>query len=861
MGEVYRATDTRLDRTVAVKILPDALAADPDRRLRFEREARTIASLSHPHICALHDVGSAHPADLPRPVEYLVMEYVEGETLGSRLVRGPLPLEEVIRYGTEIAAALEAAHRQRVVHRDLKPSNVMITRSGVKLLDFGLAKATRDSPAAESLMSTAAGDVSAPGLVIGTLPYMAPEQIEGREADARSDVFAFGAVLYEMATGRRAFPGESAPAIASAILAGEPPPAAISPSLDRIIRSCLRRDPEQRWQSAQDVGLQLREVPERDRLLASRDGKPARLLPWIVAGLTSALALAAVGYAARAQLRVDSSSAAAPLVPLRFVIPHPPDGFIPAGVERIPFAISPDGTRLAMATGVGDAPPSIRIRALSSETATDVPGTEWAMSMFWSPDGKSLAFFTGGKLKRVDLAGGAPLTVCDVPQGIGLTGTWGDGQILFASVQGERIMRVAASGGTPVEVARPDRSKGEDRVVWPSFLPDGRRFLYLSARGMEKGAVMLASPDGPARELLPLRTNAQYVGPGFLVYAQDDVLLARRLDLEAGQFTGEPIAIAEGVNHFVGTGLSQFSASQTGVLVFHSGTDITRLATFGRTGREAAQLRAAIPSHAIRLSPDGRELYLDRTDPKSSRIDLWKIELDRGGETRVTNEPAAAIDPAIARDGAMFFSAARQGRPMIVRRSSSGSDEFLVPQIEGLQMASDVSPDGGWLVYSQRVPRGNFDLMAVSLADRKAAPFHPSDSSESGGRFSPDGRYLAFTSDLGGRSDVYVAPFPGPGPMRIVSTTACTMPRWSADGRELFCIGVDGTVYAVPITTSPALEIGRPQALFTRGSKLRWVSYDAMRDGRFIALEPVSFAAQQPLHVVVNWAAQGLNGR
>ncbi|HET7695458.1 MAG TPA: protein kinase [Vicinamibacterales bacterium] len=854
MGEVYRATDTRLDRTVAIKILPDTGAGDPDRRMRFEREGRVVASLSHPHICALHDVGSAHLRGAPAPVDFLVMEYLEGETLAKRLARGALPLDEVVRFGREIASALEAAHRQRVVHRDLKPGNVMLTRSGVKLLDFGLAK-TRLLESETALRSTATVNVSAAGMVLGTLPYMAPEQIEGRDADARSDIFAFGALLYEMATGRRAFPGESAAGIAAAILACDPPAAAMSPSLDRIIRGCLRRDPEDRWQSAQDVALQLRDVPERDRLMALPPASaPARLLPWIVAGVAGTLAVAAIAYAwyARGAAGPDAAGSSPPL---RFIVPSPPDGYVATSVERTGFAISPDGTRIAMSSGIGDGPPSIRIRPLSSELVTVVPGTEGARSMFWSPDGRSLGFFADGKLKRVELAGGTPVTLCDAPQSIGLTGTWGDGQILFTSVQAERIMRVPADGGAPVEVLHADPAKGELRTPWPAFLPDGRRFLYLSSRAGDTGAVMLASLDGSSRELLAVRSNAQYVAPGFLIYGQEAVLVARRFDADTGRFTGEPVAIAESVNHNVATGLTHFTASQTGVVVYHSGPDLTRIVSFDRTGRELAQVSGAAPTRGLRLSPDGQALYVDRIDLKTSRVDLWKLDLDRGGDTRVTTEPAAAIDAVVAPDGALIFAATRSGPPRILRRTPSGAEEFLVPNVAGLQFAPDVSPDGRWVLYSQRTQRGNFDLIAISLPDRGTTAFRQSDADESSARFSPDGKFVAFTSDLGGRPDVYVAPFADSSAMRIVSTTACAQAHWNAAGTELFCVSPDGTVYAVPIDTAPPLRIGRPRALFSRGRRLRWVAYEVTPDGRFIALEPVSFAANQPLRVVVNWPA------
>ena len=472
MGEVYRANDTRLDRVVAIKILPDAVASDPDRRARFEREARVIASLSHPNVCALHDVGSSPSLSTGLPVEYLVMEYLDGDTLASRLTRGPLSLPEVVRVGTEIAAALEAAHRQRIIHRDLKPSNVMLTRSGVKLLDFGLAKAIAPASAAGAPgISTMTNGMTMPGAILGTLPYMSPEQIEGRETDARSDIFALGAVLSEMATGRRAFAAESPAGVASAILSSEPPPIVASPSLDRIVRGCLRKDPDRRWQSAQDVALQLVDVEDRDRSQAAGGGARSGLLPWAIAGVASAVALGALVMPWRQSSVPPASSAAAPPHPVKFTIPvgRGDDAYLALHVEHLAFAISPDGRTVAMAAGNGEGAPAVWIRPLSSDTAAMLPGTEGATSVFWSPDSRSIGFFALGKLKRVELTGGAPVTLCDVRQGIGQTGTWGDGQILFASVQGEEIFSVPASGGAPVSVLRRDLTAGRDRIRGPRF--------------------------------------------------------------------------------------------------------------------------------------------------------------------------------------------------------------------------------------------------------------------------------------------------------------------------------------------------------------------------------------------------------
>lgn len=660
------------------------------------------------------------------------MEFLDGETLAQRLSRGALPLDQVIRFGSEIAVALEAAHRLRIVHRDLKPANVMLTGSGVKLLDSGLAKAVApEAPSGGSLFTTMAGAVTSPGTMLGTLPYMSPEQIEGRETDARSDMFALGAVLYEMAAGRRAFAADNPAAVAAAILSADPPPLSLSPSLDRVIRSCLQKDPDRRWQSAQDVALQLGEVTDRDRVLAS---SPARgrgpALPWAIAALAAVVAVGAAGVAwrARAAAAGDGSVVRAPV---KFTIPTMgPDAYFVQSVERLWLAISPDGNRLAFSGGIGDAPPSVWVRPLSSEAATMVPGTEGGTSMFWSPDGKSIAFFAAGKLKRVDLTGGAPVTICEVRQGIGQTGTWGDGQILFASVEGEAIMRVPAAGGSAVAVIGADSAKKELRLTWPSFLPDGRRFFYLSGHSSGGGAVMLGSLDGTAREVLAVRSNAQYVDPGFIVYGQDGALLARRFDAASGEVSGGPVAIAEHASQFLSTGLAQFSASRTGAVIFQSGEDQARIVTFDRSGRELAVLSQAGAHQGLRLSADGRDLFVDRREPKTGTMDIWKIELERGVESRVTDGPGSELQAVMAPDGAMLFSAARGGPPRIYRQPATGPEEALAPGPVGLQMVSDLSRDGTWLIYEQRVARGKFDLFALSLADRKTVPFQQSDADE-----------------------------------------------------------------------------------------------------------------------------------
>src|SRR6266545_2894377 len=459
MGEVYRARDTRLERTVAIKVLPPRLSESPEVRQRFEREAKTISQLSHPHICALYDVGNQDG------VEYLVMELLEGETLAERLARGLLPLDQTLRFGAQIASALEAAHRKGIIHRDLKPSNAMVTKSGIKLLDFGLAKVLVPVPTMESLTSapTAAKDVTHPGMILGTVPYMAPEQLQGRESDARGDIFALGAVLYEMATGRKAFGGSSPVSIMSAILTSEPPVVSSvqpmsPPSLDRLVKTCLAKDPEDRWQTARDIELQL----------------------------------AAIAVAAIATLR-KAPPATSP-TPIRFTVAPPPNGVFSYSLEGAFLAVSPDGSQLAYIASEPGGDRRIYLRPFSSLEARPILGTEGAASLFWSPDGRTIGFFAETALKRVEVSGGSPVSICNVAPGIGFSGTWGQGgDIVFASVLGDAIYRVPAAGGAPIVLLRPDRSR-EARLNWPWFLADGKRFLYLSADLNWESSLMLAEP-------------------------------------------------------------------------------------------------------------------------------------------------------------------------------------------------------------------------------------------------------------------------------------------------------------------------------------------------------------------------------
>ena len=860
MGEVWKARDTRLERTVAVKVLPQQLSASPEVRQRFEREAKTISQLSHPNICALYDVGNQDG------VEFLVMELLEGETLAERLVRGPLPLDQTLRFGAQIASALEAAHRRGIVHRDLKPSNVMVTKSGIKLLDFGLAKAFAPAPTLESFTSapTSAKDVTRPGMILGTVPYMAPEQLQGKEADSRGDIFALGAVLYEMATGRKAFEGASPISIMSAILTSEPPAVSsiqpMSPaSLDRLIRTCLAKDPDDRWQTARDVELQLTAIAEGVSASHSAITPPrsarARWLPWLVTG--AALAIALVVTLRKGSLPVQSART------IRFSVPPPANGAFGFFVETSFLALSPDGSRLAYVASDPQGGQRIFLRPLSASEARPIPGTEGANSLFFSPDGRSIAFFAEGKLKRVELSGGAAVSICEVSLGRYSSGTWGrGGDILFAGVtRGRPIFRVSAAGGVPAEVIRADLSRGEARLGWPWFLPDGERFLYLLRHIDGRGDLMLAEPGKRPRSILAVKSAVQYVDPGYLIFARDGVLLAQRFDLKSGRVAGEPLSIAEHVRYFLSTGAASFAASRNGTLVYQSQEDARRLTWFDRTGRELDSVGAPGRYLSVSIAADGGRALVDRARPGIGTYGIWSLDLERATETPVTSGPETEVYPIWLPGGRSFaYSIDRGGAPQLYRKDlATGKEEKLLPGVAGeeFQIAQAVSPDGGTLVYTQASGHGSFDLWTLPLTGGGKpvallqAPFQKSIA-----RFSPDGRYLAMLSTESGRREVYVTPYPGPGERIRVSTGGAQNLRWSRDGRELLYLSTDGHMMSVPVKTSPSLELGVPTALFLVNEKV-WSDFDVAPDGkRFLAIVPKIVADQYPLDVIVDWTPE-----
>ena len=854
MGEVYSARDRRLDRFVAVKTLTASIAESADGRQRFEREAKAISRLSHPHICALYDVG--HEGD----VEYLVMELLEGETLARRLTKGPLPMTQVLRYGREIGEALAAAHRQGIVHRDLKPGNVMLTSSGVKLLDFGLAKTTgAGGPVDAGEASTAAlpASLTADGTLLGTAPYMAPEQIQGQQADARSDIFALGAVLYEMASGRRAFAGATAMAIAGSILHEDPPSfseskAPVSPAFGRLVRTCLAKDPASRWQTAQDVALQLTGIEEDTRTSPATSVAiaPARAAwrPWVLAA-AALIAVAGVSwlYLGRAK---DT-----PVAPVELQIVPPGGHTYWYSAEGTTFAVSPDGTRLAFVAEEGGQN-QLWIRSLAAIDAKPVPGTEGANSVFWSPDGQSIAFFAAGILKRLDLSSGIAVSLCQVRLSAVHTGTWSStGQILFSSVEGEAIRSVSSAGGPVSEVYTPDRAKGELRLVFPSFLPGGARFLYLVRKSAGSGQLMLGEPGRPPRVVMASDSNAAFVEPGYLVFSKDGTLVARRFALSTGDVSGAELPIADAVRYFLSTGMASFAASLNGTVVYQPQRDRDHLAWVDRTGKELGAVGVPGDYLDLRLTSSGRVALFSRSLPSTGTYDIWSLDLDRGTERRLTpDDGASEISPILLKDGQELILASTFGGPPQLARMNldTGEKTPFFPPVPRLSEPCDVTANG-LLAYQQRSERGDYDVWTMPVGGgQPPARLLQAPVTEGSLRFSPDGKLYVFGSFESGRYEAYVASMAG-GQKHRLSTGGMVRARWNPNGREVVYLSPDGRLIVVPVRTTPVLELGKEEILTVLKGK-PWIDFDIAPDGqRFLAVVRDLVAEEQPLTAKIRW--------
>jgi eukaryotic-like serine/threonine-protein kinase len=864
MGEVYRARDTRLDRTVAIKILPAQLSSDPLRRQRFEREAKTISSLNHPHICVLHDVGHQDGID------YLVMECVEGETLAKRLEKGPLPLEQVLKIGMEVADALDKAHRSGVVHRDLKPGNIMLTKSGAKLLDFGLAKAALPLASVATLTAavTRTTPVTQQGTIVGTFQYMSPEQVEGKEVDTRSDIFSFGAVLYEMITGQRAFPGKSQLSVASAILEKEPAPISsikplTPPALDHAMRRCLAKDPEERWQTARDLALELNWISASGSQSAvpapvTARSKRRERLAWIMAAVC---ALAAVTLG----VLHWSHAPEKPRVVRSYVKATLSSGFLFSG-QVSGFALSPDGLRLAYVALNADGKAVLWVRPLDSLQAQPLAGTADASYPFWSPDSRTIGFFAGGKLKRIEASGGPPLTLCDAPLPRG--GSWSQAEVIvFAPNLNAPLFRVSASGGTAAPLTSPDAAKGEVTHRWPQFLPDGRHFLYLagSPYGLKENpmnSVVVGSLDSKEKKLLMhTHSNAMY-GSGHILFLRQNTLMAQPFDAKRLEFTGEAFPVADPVREEETTIRSYFSVSQNGLLAYLEGTGEAdrEFVWLDRGGKKIGGVPGQDAYSAPRISPDGKKLAYVRG---ASGFDIWSYDLVRGVKTPLTfgsGSGQSNLFPVWSSDGQhIAYTSVRGGKFGFYQKAAdgSGSEEVLLEGTDYVKYLSDWSPDGKFLAYQDN-NKGVASTFVLPLSgERNPHAFLQSPFTTVRASFSPDGKWLAYCSNESGDLKVYVVPFPGPGGKWQVSSGGGDFPRWRRDGKELFYLSLDSKMMAAEIKASgSSFAIGAVRQLFeTRAYRSQVGAYDVTADGQrfIIAYEPGQ--PNEAITLVENWDA------
>lgn len=874
MGEVYRALDTRLDRTVAIKILASHLSSSPELKQRMEREARAISSLNHPNICHLYDIGSQDGTD------YLVMEFLEGETLAERLRKGAVPLNEVLKIGIAIAEALAVAHRQGIVHRDLKPGNIMLTQSGAKLMDFGLAKPL-------GLQNTAVGSGTVPtftamptmsgpsplsplttaGSIIGTIQYMSPEQIEGREADARSDIFAFGAVLYEMVTGKRPFSGKSQISLASAILESDPEPVSAlkpvtPPAFEHVVTTCLQKNPEERFQTAHDIKLELQWIAaDKSPAVAVSSPSPAfrrQRLGWAVAAVAAIVAGAAVG------MLIYRPAPTAP--PIRAAINPPANATLAlVGDFAGPPVLSHDGSSIAFVATGSDGKNMIWVRPLNAPEAHMLASTDGATFPFWSPDNRSLGFFAGAKLKTIDLNGGSPLVVCDAAFGRG--GTWGPGgTILFAPEALSPIMRVNASGGTPVPVTKFEAGQPPSHR-WPFFLPDGKHFLYLfvAARDPATDTVYYASVDGREnRKLVASQSNAVYAD-GYLLFMRGGQLMGQPFDPAKGTLSGEIQTLASGVMEDASTWHMDASASSNGLLVFsNGGTGDQQLVWVDRNGKQIGTVVKKVANlTSAKLSPQADRIALE-IDNGAGAHDVWVFDVARGVQTRLTFGPVENDAPIWSTDGKWIIYTALESNvhTKLYRKPSdgSGAEELLISD-EQVAYASDVSRDGKYLFYARGPSANYWEIWALPLeGERKpwlVVPHSTANSFAAEGHLSPDGHWLAYTSGESGHPEVYVVAFRGGQGKWQVSTNGGYQPQWSRDGKELYYFNqATRSVFSVPVKEiGGGLQFGAAQQLASNSTSNQLGFYDVTPDGKKILLNLVSQQVSQSVTVLTNFAA------
>ena len=873
MGEVYRAKDTRLDRTVAVKVLPSHLSSDPELKQRMEREARAISALQHANICTLHDVGAQDG------IGFLVMEYLEGQTLAARLEKGPLPLDQVLKIGIEVAQGLHQAHRQGIIHRDLKPANIMLTRAGAKLMDFGLAKpqvtmASRNvGPLTSSTPAVTLATLTAPsspltqqGNIVGTYQYVAPEVLQGADADARSDLFSFGCVLYEMVTGRRAFEGKSQLSVLTAILEKEPEPISVTrpftpPLLDRVTRACLAKDPAERIQTAHDVALNLQWAAD------AAPGDTAKSLPqwkraWVAA--LGVLLLACIAVAGFLGYRWAKSSNVP--VSLHSEIPSPEKFLLDATGDAGGMPVlSPQGDKLAFVAHSGESK-LLWVRSLNSDSAQQLDGTSGAMHPFWSPDGRNLGFFAAGKLMTIPAAGGPPVTLADAPNPRG--GAWSiNDVIVFEADYLSGLMKVSAQGGPAEPVTVVDPAKHSTHR-WPWFLPDGKHFLFLATNhtggNPKQNGIYFGSVDNKETRMIVAAESAAQYASGYLLYRANTALVAQPFDAQSGTLKGPANPLVDNLRDDVGVWRSIFSVSQNGLMIYQTGSASSvrsRLMWFDRAGSSVAEFPPEDKGIVdVRLSPDNKKAAF------SSSKAIWTFDFQRQTKTRVTFDDQLVLEPTWSSDGQTLLFAAQtpRGGGIVEIRSKaadgSGMEKTVIPGQNNYHFPA-WSPDGKYVTYLWGEGEKQVSLWIVPVAQNSkpvAIVQPPSPQSNIYQyRVSPDGLWVAYTSDESGQQEVYLTAFPeGKGKWRV-STTGGFFPAWSGNGKELFYQGLPSEFFVCAISAKGSeVEIGKPQHLFHAETPGIGMSFDVSLDGKRLLVDHADEETQAPLHLLTNWPAE-----
>jgi serine/threonine protein kinase/Tol biopolymer transport system component len=859
MGEVYRARDTRLGRFVAIKVLPEHLADRADLRERFEREAHTIASLNHPHICSMYDVGHQNGTD------YLVMEYLEGETLAQRLQKGPLTPEQVLQYAIQIADALDKAHRKGITHRDLKPGNIMLTKSGAKLLDFGLAKLKPPTTPLDdtlSVLPTLQDSITGEGSILGTLQYMAPEQLEAKEADARTDIFAFGAVLYEMATGKKAFDGKSQASLIAKILETDPPPMSslrpmTPPALDRIVKSCLAKEREERWQNAADLTQELKWIADAGAQSTSSVGvseskKAFRNRTLMYLGWAAAAVFLVV--AATLFTRGTGEAPSTSLV-MRTSIMLPVGQRLTSDNADYPMAVSPDGSRIAY-VAEAEAGAQLYVRELGELEPRAIAGTFGARHPFFSPDGNLVGFFAEGTLQRVSVAGGAPLRICNI-SGLSMGGSWGPDNTIIFALRGMGLYRVSATGGIPQLLA------GSELGTWPEILPDNKTVLF--STGIAIAIVPLSggqsrilartndsSVEGPAVLGVGYILQPRFVRSGYLAYGQSPgVIRVMPFDLDSLSLKGPPVSMIDTVERASGGGAIYFALSHTGLLLYAPTGERHQIVWVDRNGAETPISSDRAAFRIPRLSPNGKLIAVAISD-ETRRSDIWIYDTERGAKRRLTTA-GHNLEPVWTRDGTRltFYS---DGSVAEMQANGSGSKEILLDG-DHERFPCSWSPDGQDFLFDETGPAGD-SLWRSSRGLRNASPvllIRP--TSGECGLLSPNGKWVAYVSNESGRAEVYVDSYPSLTEKIAVSTDGGHRPRWSRDSRELFYRQGDALM-AVSVGTGANFRAGKPQRLFAgpyRGESQE-LAFDVSPDSRrFLMIKSDDAATLRQINAVLNW--------